>query len=63
MPDLNDMLGIKPELRRKIVMPAQADIATSSAVDVATLVTDHNALVASHNTLLQKLRNAGLLEE
>lgn len=50
---LKDMPGIQKELRDKIVMPAQTD---SSAEDVATLVEDHNAL-------LQKLRDAGLMEE
>jgi len=49
---LKDMPGIQKQLRDKIVMPKQVD---STAVDVATLKADLNALLA-------KLRNAGLLE-
>lgn len=44
--------ALSPEVKRTLVMPAQAD---STAPDVATLKTDFNSLLA-------KLRAAGILD-
>ena len=46
-----DKTGIQPELKAILIQPLQAD---SVAADVATVVTDFNALLA-------KLRAAGIL--
>lgn len=49
---VKDCVGLKPELRDALVMPKQPN---SVAPDVATLVTDFNSLLA-------KLRAAGILD-
>lgn len=53
MGKLQDDVRVDQVLKEVIQLPAQAD---SVAADVPTLVADFNAL-------LQKLRDAGLLEE
>jgi hypothetical protein len=56
---IKDSVGIKPELRDSLMCPKHTDAVAAVA---APTQAEFNALVTSYNSLLSKLRTAGILD-
>jgi len=56
---IKDNTGLKPELRDQLVMPTHTN---ATAAVAAPTQAEFNALVTNYNSLLAKLRAAGILD-